>query len=156
MVLDIFWHPPVDLRNGRQDGLILTCDLDRIPDKAGIYAFCLMFGEKIEPLYIGRGANLRSRINGHFKSSVRLMQQITAAKAGQKVVLPAEWKPKSGQQEESALTVIEAALIKFAIAEGHDLFNVQGTKRSVHTINSSGNRNGCPHLFHRSIMMEKR
>jgi hypothetical protein len=155
MDLDLFWHPPVELHDGRKDRLILTCDLERIPEESGVYAFCRVFGEKIEPLYIGRGSNLRSRIKGHFKSSVRLMQQITSAKIGQRVVLLGEWKPKPGQKEDKALKIIEAALIKYAIAEGHDLFNVQGTKRPVHTINSSGNRAACPHLFRKSIMTEK-
>jgi hypothetical protein len=156
MDLDVFWHPPVDLHDGSKESLILTCDLEQIPEEPGVYAFCRMFGEKIDPLYIGQAKNLRGRIRGHFKHNVQLMHKIVEAKIGPKVVLPGEWKPKRGQSLEGALDVIEAALIKYALAEGHELFNVQGAKRPVHTINSSGNRDACPHLFHRSIKVEKR
>ena len=155
MDLDVFWHPPVDLHDGRDDNLILTCDLDEIPETPGVYAFARKHGENIEPLYIGRAGDLRSRIRGHFRTNVQLMQRIRDARNGRKVVLPGEWRAKRGQQQERALQVIEAGLIKYALAEGHEIFNIQGTKRPVHIINSAGNRDASPHLFHREIKVEQ-
>src|SRR5262245_47313067 len=113
MDLDVFWHPPVDLRDGSKESLILTCDLEQIPEEPGVYAFCRMFGDKIEPLYIGQAKNLRGRVKGHFKYNVQLMRRIVEAKIGRKIVLPGEWKPKGGQNRKSALDVLEAALIKY-------------------------------------------
>jgi hypothetical protein len=154
MELDIFWHAPIDLRD--DDDLILTCELDKLPEEPGVYAFCRTFGDKIEPLYIGRASNLRGRIQGHFKSSVKLMKKIKDAKNGQKVVVTGELRTKSGQNADKALVIVETALIKHAMAEGHDLLNVAGTKTPVHTINSSGNQEACCHLFRRTIMTAKK
>lgn len=156
MELDVFWHPPIDLREDHDDGLILTCELEKLPEEPGVYAFCRTFGDKIEPLYIGRAADLRSRIKGHFKGSVRLMNKIKDAKIGQKVVLAGEWRAKPGQSAHKALAIIESALIKYAIAEGHDLLNVVGARTPVHTINSSGNREASSHLFRKAIMAAKK
>ena len=45
------------------------------------------------------------------------------------------------------LDIVESALIKNALAQGHDLLNQQGTKTRVHVIKSRGNsssRQVCP------------
>src|SRR5262249_7167526 len=34
-----------------KEGLILACDLEQVPEAAGVYAFCRVFGEKFEPIY---------------------------------------------------------------------------------------------------------
>src|SRR6185437_13836402 len=99
MDLDIFWHPPVALTDGSKANLILTCDLKKIPDEPGVYAFAREWGENIEPLYIGQASNLRARMKQHFQGNVPLMQQIRNASNGRKVVLVAEWQAKRGQQE---------------------------------------------------------
>ena len=156
MDLDIFWHAPIDLRDDDDDGLILTCELEKLPEGPGVYAFCRKFGDKIEPLYIGRASSLRGRIKGHFKSSVRLMNKIRDGKNGQKVVVTGELHTKSGQSVDKALVIVETALIKHAMAEGHDLLNVAGTKTRVHTIRSTGNQEACSHLFRRTIMTAKK
>jgi hypothetical protein len=155
MDLDIFWHRPVELTDGSDDNLILTCDFDKIPQAPGVYTFARKWGDQIEPLYIGQASDLRGRIWQHCNNNVRLMRQIENAQRGLKVVLAAEWRAKPGQQQRRSLNAIEAALIKYALAEGHDLFNVQGTKRPVHTINSAGNRDACAHLFRREIKTEQ-
>lgn len=156
MDLDVFWNKPVDLREDHDDGLILMCDLEDLPEEPGVYAFCRTFGDKIEPLYIGRAVNLRSRIKGHFKSSVKLMNKINDGKNGQKVVVTGELRTKSGQSVDKALVIVETALIKHAMAEGHDLLNVAGTRTAVHTVHSSGNQEACSHLFRKTIMTAKK
>ncbi|MEP7119652.1 MAG: GIY-YIG nuclease family protein [Byssovorax sp.] len=128
MDLDISWHAPIDLQD--DDDVILTCDLNELPEEPGVYAFCRMFGDKVIPLYIGQSTNLRGRIKGHFERSVKLMKKIKDAKNGQKVVLTGEWRPKRGQNKDKALAIIESALIKYALAEGHDLLNVAGARTS--------------------------
>jgi hypothetical protein len=154
MDLDIFWHAPIDLTD--DDDLILTCDLNELPEEPGVYAFCRTFGDRVIPLYIGQGKNLRGRIKGHFARSVKLMRKIKDAKNGQKVVLAGEWRAKGGQNQAKALAIIESALIKYALAEGHDLFNVAGARTPVHTINSSGNQRASAHLFRKEIMAARK
>ena len=84
------------------------------------------------------------------------MNKIRDAKNGQKVVVTGELHTKSGQNVDKALVIVETALIKHAMAEGHDLLNVAGTKTPVHTIRSSGNQEACCHLFRRTIMTAKK
>lgn len=156
MDLEVFWHRPVSLSDGHDEGLILTCDFDKIPEEPGVYVFARMFGESIEPLFIGLATDLRGRIWGHLNGNVRLVHRIMQAKIGPKVVLAGEWKAKPGQRAAKALRVIEAALIKYAIAEGYELLNKQGVKRRVHTISSSGSRVACKQLFRSSINIEER
>lgn len=45
---------------------------------------------------------------------------------------------KPGQQLEKCLTVIERALIRYVLSEGHDLVNKQGTRFLGHEVPSSG------------------
>ena len=45
-----------------------------------------------------------------------------------------------GQQKDRVLDIVESALIKHALAQGHDLLNQKGTKTKVHTIRSRGGK----------------
>ncbi|HNP62591.1 MAG TPA: hypothetical protein PKH39_01585, partial [Woeseiaceae bacterium] len=49
---------------------------------------------------------------------------------------------KPGQKVSQVLNVVEKTLIEHALAEGHDIVNVQGTKRPKHRISSTGGRLG--------------
>jgi hypothetical protein len=154
--LEIFWHGPVYLRDARDhENLIYACDyLDAIPSSPGVYVFGRLFGENVDPVYIGRATDLRRRIGQHIENNVRLMQAIKRRPNGTRVVLIGEWRGKKGQQEGRALPLIESALIKFALAEGHELVNDKGTKTPVHTISMVGNRTACERLFRGDMKTE--
>jgi len=47
---------------------------------------------------------------------------------------------KRGQPHEKVLKTLEMALIAHALAEGHELLNIQGQKWPNHTIQFNGNR----------------
>jgi hypothetical protein len=121
--------------------LIYACrdrDFKRIPDDAGVYVFARRFGQSIAPLYIGQSSSLRKRIDFQF-GNARLMMGIKHADAGHRILLFARLRSRPGQQEQKVLDIVESALIKHALAEGHELLNKQGTKTKVHTIRSKGN-----------------
>jgi hypothetical protein len=139
MKLNVFWHGPVELADGDSVGLIYTCtDLDRIHDGPGVYIFGRKFGDDVEPLYIGQAGNVRHRVAQHLKSNVKLMTGLKKARNGTRVVLVGEWRPRQGQQAAKALKMIEAALIKLALAEGYEILNDKGTKTPFHTLSMKG------------------
>ncbi len=67
------------------------------------------------------------------------MMGIKNARAGRRILLVARLNLKRGQQMSKVLDIVESALIKNALAQGHDLLNQQGTKTKVHVITSKGN-----------------
>ncbi|HEY2512838.1 MAG TPA: hypothetical protein VGI39_18355 [Polyangiaceae bacterium] len=158
MDLEIRWHAPFSLREATDDeDLIYVCDqLDQVTEKHGVYFFGRKFGDDIAPIYIGRAKDIRKRIGQHLTSNVRLMKAIQKARNGERVLLTGEWIAKKGQQEGRVLQLIEAALIKFALAEGHEIVNDKGTKTSVHTLSMKGNRAPATKVFRSTMKIEQR
>jgi hypothetical protein len=156
--LQIFWRAPVPLRQARaNENLIYACDhWESIPAVPGVYVFGRLFGDSVDPIYIGRANVLSARIAQHIDGNVRLMQAIKQRPNGARVVLIGEWNAKKGQQRARVLPVLEAALIKYALAEGHDIVNDKGTKTPVHTIAMTGNRMACKKLFRSQMKSERK
>jgi len=141
MKIDIRWEKPLRLRDGARFSQVYYCPmLNRIPNKAGVYIFARSFGKLVVPLYIGQASRLRSRIDQHFNFNVRLMMNMKNADIGRRILLVGRLRLHPGQQQKKVLEIVEAALIKHALAQGYDLFNKQGVRTKVHTIKSKGNR----------------
>lgn len=64
-------------------------------------------------------------------------------------------KRKSGQPVKLALQRVERAMIKYALAQGHELVNYKGTKTPYDAIAFSGNLD-CRRVFGRSMHVERR
>jgi hypothetical protein len=140
MKIDLKWDKPFRLRDGSKTNLIYSCpELPRIPRKPGVYVFARRFGGMIIPLYVGQAQRLRSRIEQQFKSNVQLMRGLENAPNGRRILLVGRVSLHRGQQQAKVLDIIESALIKNALAQGHDLLNQHGTKTKVHAIVSKGN-----------------
>ena len=140
MKIHLKWEKPLRLKDGARQHFIYSCArLNRIPKRPGIYVFARQFDHRYFPLYIGQAQRLQSRITGQL-NNLRLMTQLKQAPNGRRFVLIARLVLQRGQQEAKVLKIVESALIKRALAEGHDLFNQQGVKAKVHTISSQGNR----------------
>ena len=155
MDLNVFWHKPVKLVDGSDQRLIYKCpSLDRIHPGPGVYVFGRRFGDGIEPRYIGQAKNVRQRIHQHLNGNVRLMTALRDAKIGSRVVLVGELRTKPGQQAAKVLRLIEAALIKYALAEGHEIVNSLGTKTPHHELSMEGNRLAVG-LFRSSMKLER-
>ena len=140
MEIDITWSKPIRLHDGWRDDLIYTCDeVDELPDEPGVYVFARSYGDSIVPLYIGRATSLATRLWQQFNNA-KLMLRIQKASSGRRVLLVGELQLKRGQNVERVLDVVEPTLIEYAVAQGHDLINKQGTSPKVHHINSRGSR----------------
>lgn len=139
MKINLKWDKPIRLRDGSKIKQIYRCNLERVRSKPGIYVFARTFGDHVAPLYVGQALRLRKRIEHQFKSNVVLMMGIKQGDAGKRILLVARLILKRGQQKKKVLNIVEAAIIKRAFAEGHELLNKQGAKTKVHFIRSKGN-----------------
>lgn len=139
MNLEIKWMRPLQLTEDTDGGLIYTCDIDKLPSAPGWYVFGRMFGKNLEALYVGKAGKLRERIIRQF-NNLKLMKHLEDAANGKRVVLVGRFISRPAQQEGKCLPLVEKALIRYYLSEGHDLVNVAGTKLSQHSIRSSGTR----------------
>ncbi|MGH9480162.1 MAG: hypothetical protein ACRD1A_13095, partial [Terriglobales bacterium] len=120
MKLALDWSHPVKLRTaGSEENLIYKVD-DGLPNSAGVYIFGRRFNKKFEALYVGQAGSIRSRVQTHLKGNVSLMLHLRKAKNGQRVVLAGRFLPKPGQQEAKCLKLLERALLRYFLSEGHD------------------------------------
>jgi hypothetical protein len=137
--LSVLWHKPISLENGRAKGLTYICPYERLPPRAGVYVFGRHFGDTFAPLYIGKAKNIAKRVYQHFYNNVVLMNRIKdEGKLGPRAVIAGEWLPAPGQKLARALAVLERALIRHALAEGYEIFNLNGTKTPSDSIEASG------------------
>lgn len=67
------------------------------------------------------------------------MVQIQNSGPDERVVVIGEFTSKSGQNTETAIKLIEKALIRHALSIGYQLLSKSGTKIPVHEITFSGN-----------------
>ena len=139
MKIDLKWDKPFPLRDGSRSNLIYTCHpLERISNGPGVYVFARSFGRVVVPLYIGQAVRLRDRLEQQL-NNVRLMMGIERAEAGRRLLLIGHLKLHRGQRKGKVLDVVESAIIKRALADGHDLLNKHGVRTKVHAIKSKGN-----------------
>ena len=139
MDLHVRWHKPValkEIREGSNTPLIYDIELDRIPDEPGVYIFIRKYGMNQNVLYIGKTKKLKSRIKQHLTNNVRLLKRIQNSESGSRAVAFGVFNPKPGQQVEKCISLIEKALIRHFISEGHDLLNISGVKITKHTLSS--------------------
>lgn len=146
MKLHIEWMRPITLSGGVDKQFIYWFDVNRLPGAAGIYVFGRRFGTQFNALYVGKAGNLRSRAKGQL-NNLRLMQHIKNARNGKREILVGRFIPKPGQQENKCLGILERALIRYFLSEGHDLVNKQGTRLRRHEITSIRSRKNVPKLM---------
>jgi hypothetical protein len=140
MKIDLKWEKPLRMKDGSKQNSIYTISgLDRIAKKPGVYVLVRRFGNSVVPLYVGQALKLKSRIEQQL-NNVQLMMGLKNSPSGHRYLLVGRLCLHPGQQKEKVLDVVESALIKHALAQGHDLLNQQGTKTKVHVIRSKGNR----------------
>lgn len=137
MKIAVEWERPLRLRDGKREGLIYTVNLDKLPRAPGIYVFGRRFGKSFEALYVGKANRIRGRVKSQL-NQVRLMQHLKNANAGRRLVLAGKVITRPGQRLAKVLRLMERALIRHFLAEGHDLVNKQGTLIRRHEISSSG------------------
>lgn len=153
MKLQLEWKRPVPLIDGSDQNLIYVVDPERLPNVPGVY----VFGRRrrnggFEALYVGKAKNLRARIWGHRKN-LPLMMHLKNARQGKLVVRAGVFKARPGQSAEICIEIIERALIRHFLSEGHDLVNKAGTRLRRHEISSAGRH---PNQFVPKVMFVDR
>jgi hypothetical protein len=134
MELKLVWHKPVALREAEaRTNLLYELDLEKIPATPGVYIFMRTFGKNQNPLYVGKAKNLGSRIKGQL-NTLKLMRGIQNAAHGSRVLVFGEFVPKQAQRVDKCLTLIERALIRHFLSEGHELLNKAGTRLAKHSL----------------------
>jgi len=137
MKLNVEWGPPIQLKDGTKQNLIYVVDVNKLPTASGIYILGRRWGGELEALYVGKANNIRGRVKGQL-NNLRLMQHLRNAKTGKRIVLTGRIITRPGQRLEKSLALIERALIRYFLSEGHDLVNKQGTRLRHHQVVSSG------------------
>src|ERR1700751_5739187 len=99
MQLYLDWGKSIPLKDAAKQNLIYLPDRESLPNFAGVY----VFGRQrrnggFEALYVGRAANIRSRVWGHRKN-LPLMMHLKNARQGERVVRAGVLKPKPGQKQ---------------------------------------------------------
>lgn len=144
MELEIYWHKPVSLIPGQKSQYrtaqhFTYAVAKDLPQSPGVYMFGRFFGESFAPLYIGQAGNIENRVWEHFKGNVALMNRIKHdSKIGRRVLIAGEFYAKPGQRWQKCVSIVEDALIRRALAEGHVLFNKSGTAIRTHRIRRDG------------------
>lgn len=139
--IEIQWHTPIVLSDGQKEGLVYTCDLDLIPDDAGVYVFGRQFGDRFTPLYIGKATHLRRRVRQQIERNVKLMMGVKRnVRVGTRQINSCTINRKPGQQIPKLLDTVEKALIEHALTSGYDLINQQGTSMRSHDIKCVGQK----------------
>jgi hypothetical protein len=147
MKLQLEWGRPILLRDaGREENLLYTFDYSKLPEVAGVYVLGRRYSRKFEALYVGKAGAIRGRARGQLKN-LPLMLHLKKAKSGQRIILAARFICKPGQQEEKCLALLERALIRYFLSEGHDLVNKQGARLRRHEITSKKPRRLVPRLM---------
>ena len=126
--------------------LIYSFDYDRLPKTAGVYVSGRRFGGQFEALYVGKATKLQNRTKRQL-NNLKLMRHLQDAKSGERVLLAGRFNAKPGQLEKKCLSILERALIRYFLSEGHDLVNVHGTRLRRHEIASVGSKGNIPNLI---------
>jgi len=152
MQLSVEWSKPISLRyNKKKDEFIVP--LDKLTTEAGVYIFGRKYGQGFEALYVGKANKIRSRVKGQL-NNMRLMHHVRDARAGRRILLTGTFEPRPGQQEGRCLPLIEKALIRHFLSEGHDLVNKSGTRLRQHEIISGGRH--PKRYFARNIFLDSK
>ena len=146
MKLRLEWGRPIALVEAPHLNLIYSFDHSKVPEKPGIYVFGRQFGTNFEALYVGKAGSVCGRARGQLKN-LPLMLHLQKAKNGERVLLTGRFMPRRGQNEAKCLTILERALIRYFLSEGHDLVNKQGVQLRRHEVASVGARRILPALM---------
>jgi hypothetical protein len=137
MDLQLDWTKFIELKDAADQGLIYVLNIGNLPATAGVYVFGRSYANNFEALYIGKGNNVRHRVNGQL-NNLKLMKHLKNAKNGKWVIIVGVLHTKPGQKIDKCLKLVERGLIRHFLSEGHDLVNKQGTLIKRHEIVSSG------------------
>jgi hypothetical protein len=139
--IEIVWSQPIQLRSGKRQNLIyIVPDLEAFPVSPGVYVLGrFQPGVGMVPVCIGKAKRLRRRIRQQLNNA-RLMLGLRNAPRVRRFLALGEYIGRPGPQARKAIRIVERSLIEYALAEGYELLNQQGTHRPHHSIRHGGGR----------------
>ena len=149
--LNLEWGQSLPLE--RAPDSLYAVDLDAIPDTPGVYVFFRAFGKSATALYVGKAGKLRSRIKQQL-NALKLMKGIENAAIGRRFIAFGELRRRPGQQISPCLALIEHALIRYYLANKHELLNIHGNRIRKHSLASERHGPVLHHLIPKSIDFE--
>ncbi|HXB63106.1 MAG TPA: hypothetical protein VNU94_09690 [Acidobacteriaceae bacterium] len=153
MKIYLEWQKQVQLKSIGSSSAGYQVNFDLLPPVAGVYLFGRIFDGKLEVLYVGQAANLKSRIKGQL-NNLRLMNHIKNAKNGKKVLVIGILDfPPGPKNPKKSLDIAEKSLIRHYLSEGHDISNKMGVKFRTHRIESFGTfgKKNIPGVLHLEV-----
>lgn len=151
MDFNLDWGTPLPLRKSKGN-TIYALDLEKIPKTPGVYIFLRVHGNSTNVLYVGKADNLKGRIKQQL-NAVRLMKGIENAPSGARSIVYAEFRPKQGQRTH-CLRLIERGLIRYYLAQGNELLNIQGSRIRKHSLTSERTSTLVRHMIPTEIFFE--
>jgi hypothetical protein len=140
MKMHLEWSRPIPLKDGSRENLLCAVDLAKLPTAGGVYTFGRQRKDQdrnFEALYVGKANTIRRRVRGQLKN-LPVMLHLKNARQGRRLLLTAKFVGQPGQRAGKCIPIIERALIRYFLSEGHDLVNKQGTRLRRHEIKSDG------------------
>ena len=110
MDIEIQWSRELPLKRNSRSGLY-EINLEKIPEVPGVYIFGRRHGAIFEALYVGKSADLRSRIKTQLNNH-KLLTHVWNAKDGGRALMFGEFKAKPKQNHADCLRITEKALIR--------------------------------------------
>lgn len=132
MKVQLDWLNPIPMRPASRRSSQYIADTDDLPQEPGIYVFGRTHGRAFEALYVGQANQLRARIEQQL-NNLRLMDYVRQARQGRRLIMVGTL---TRGRIASSLTIAERALIRYFLAQGHDLANIHGAKRRQHEVES--------------------
>lgn len=140
MLLSAKWHKEIKLTPSKELNSLFDFDLERFPNRPGIYLFIRSYGKGIhEPIYVGRALNLKARMKAH-QNNLKLMLGVRNSGNGSKAIIFCDIISKQGQRMDRVLQKMEIAIIDHCLTKGFELLNVHGAREKYDTIEFKGNR----------------
>lgn len=137
MKIQIEWLRAIKLRDASKENLIYKLDLEKVPRAPGVYVFGRHWGGDFEALYVGKANRIRGRVRDQL-NNLRVMQHLRNAKTGRRALFVGRLITRPGQRVEKTMALVERALIRYFLSEGHDLVNKQGARIRRHELSSNG------------------
>ena len=153
MQIQAIWSKPIPLIRDKAGGLIYELDVDSLPPEPGVYVFFRKHGKKTVPIYIGETRRLRARTKNHL-NSLPLMRAIERAPSGKRYLIYCTVRAGTEAKAKKQIKIIEKALILHAQNQGHELYNIRGTKLPTNQISFTGNR-ASEALAPRTMLVKK-
>jgi len=150
MMFEIKWESPIELRLAPRQRRY-TWDRSNILMIPGVYIFGWMDGEKFKAIYVGKTIKMKQRINTHHEGDA-LMDRLIVMPNEPRVLFIGYVFPDGGTDKvrRKVLSIIEKALVRYYVAEGHDLHNSYGECIKKHTVKSKN----APRGLNASIFVE--